>query len=237
MMIYLILKERATDQKFCRKKIPVLGMFGSQLIAKLLVEKYIMDQKRNWFYNDLKISNDSSLFSDFKSFYCISLAWHTFDLPEGAKDCKINWLLQTKHFNTKCSWFTIPSRSNEKWLIWLDNTEEKLEKIPYIHPKKFASDIDGNISSVNLIWRNFTIISNQHLIFDQSLIYWVLIRSIWLWLLLRKFWWNNQTDHKVITEEAAKSILKNYGVKVPPYALLIISWRSSKTSKKIGFHL
>src|SRR3989338_5722324 len=30
-----------------------------------------------------------------------------------------------------------------------------------------------------------------------------------------------QTDHKVITEELSKSILKTYGVKVPPFALVM----------------
>ena len=29
-----------------------------------------------------------------------------------------------------------------------------------------------------------------------------------------------QTDHKIITEEAAKSILKKYGIKVPGFALV-----------------
>ena len=46
-----------------------------------------------------------------------------------------------------------------------------------------------------------------------------------------------QTDHKVITEESSKSILKNYGVKVPPYALVTSAEEAAKEAKKIGFPL
>ncbi len=46
-----------------------------------------------------------------------------------------------------------------------------------------------------------------------------------------------QTDHKVITEELSKSILKSYGVKVPPYALATSEKDAIKQAKKIGFPL
>jgi len=46
-----------------------------------------------------------------------------------------------------------------------------------------------------------------------------------------------QTDHKVITEEVSKSILKSYGVKVPPYALATSASDAVKHAKKIGFPL
>ena len=46
-----------------------------------------------------------------------------------------------------------------------------------------------------------------------------------------------QTDHKVITEELSKSILKSYGVKVPPYALATSAADAVKQAKKIGFPL
>ncbi len=46
-----------------------------------------------------------------------------------------------------------------------------------------------------------------------------------------------QTDHKVITEEISKSILKSYGVKVPPYALVTSAEEAAKQAKKIGFPL
>lgn len=46
-----------------------------------------------------------------------------------------------------------------------------------------------------------------------------------------------QTDHKVITEELSKSILKTYGVKVPPFALVTSAEDAAKQAKKIGFPL
>lgn len=46
-----------------------------------------------------------------------------------------------------------------------------------------------------------------------------------------------QTDHKVITEESSKSILKTYGVKVPPFALVTSAEDAAKQAKKIGFPL
>ena len=41
-----------------------------------------------------------------------------------------------------------------------------------------------------------------------------------------------KTDHKVITEELSKSILKSYGVKVPPYALATSTEDAVKQAKK-----
>jgi 3-hydroxypropionyl-CoA synthetase (ADP-forming) len=46
-----------------------------------------------------------------------------------------------------------------------------------------------------------------------------------------------RTDHKVITEELAKSILKSYGIKVPGYALVTSADEAAKAAKKLGFHL
>ena len=46
-----------------------------------------------------------------------------------------------------------------------------------------------------------------------------------------------QTDHKIITEELSKSILKKYDVKVPPFALVTSEADAVKKAKKIGFPL
>ncbi len=46
-----------------------------------------------------------------------------------------------------------------------------------------------------------------------------------------------KTDHKVITEEESKTILKRYGISVPPYALVKSAEESVKAAKKIGFPL
>ncbi|MBM3910896.1 MAG: acyl-CoA synthetase [Thaumarchaeota archaeon] len=46
-----------------------------------------------------------------------------------------------------------------------------------------------------------------------------------------------KTDHKVITEEVAKSILKSYGIKVPGYALVNSAEQAAKAARKLGFPL
>jgi 3-hydroxypropionyl-CoA synthetase (ADP-forming) len=46
-----------------------------------------------------------------------------------------------------------------------------------------------------------------------------------------------RTDHKVITEEESKKILKRYGISVPPYALVNSADEAVKAAKKIGFPL
>ncbi|KAG2479466.1 MAG: Acetyl-CoA synthetase (ADP-forming) beta chain, partial [Nitrosopumilales archaeon] len=46
-----------------------------------------------------------------------------------------------------------------------------------------------------------------------------------------------KTDHKVITEEESKTILKRYGISVPPYALVKSTDEAAKAAKKIGFPL
>ena len=46
-----------------------------------------------------------------------------------------------------------------------------------------------------------------------------------------------KTDHKVITEEAAKSILKKYKISVPEFSLVNSSQQAAKDAKKLGFPL
>ncbi len=41
------------------------------------------------------------------------------------------------------------------------------------------------------------------------------------------------TDHKVITEESSKSILKKYGIKVPGFALVTSAEDAAKQAKKL----
>lgn len=45
------------------------------------------------------------------------------------------------------------------------------------------------------------------------------------------------TDHKVITEEISKSVLKKYGVKVPGYALVNSTKEATKAAKRLGYPL
>ena len=39
--------------------------------------------------------------------------------------------------------------------LWLDNTDETIQKIPYIDPQKIRSDIDEHISTVKSNMKNF----------------------------------------------------------------------------------
>jgi 3-hydroxypropionyl-CoA synthetase (ADP-forming) len=45
------------------------------------------------------------------------------------------------------------------------------------------------------------------------------------------------TDHKVITEDLSKAVLKKYGIKVPGYALVKSAKEATKAAKKLGFPL
>ncbi len=45
------------------------------------------------------------------------------------------------------------------------------------------------------------------------------------------------TDHKVITEELSKAILKKYGIKVPEFVLVTSAEDAAKQAKKLGFPL
>jgi 3-hydroxypropionyl-CoA synthetase (ADP-forming) len=45
------------------------------------------------------------------------------------------------------------------------------------------------------------------------------------------------TDHKVITEDLSKAVLKKYGIKVPGYALVNSAKEATKAAKKLGFPL
>ena len=46
-----------------------------------------------------------------------------------------------------------------------------------------------------------------------------------------------KTDHKIITEEAAKSILKKYKVSVPGFSLVTSADQAARDAKKLGFPL
>jgi len=46
-----------------------------------------------------------------------------------------------------------------------------------------------------------------------------------------------KTDHKIITEEAAKSILKKYKVSVPGFSLVTSANQAVKDAKRLGFPL
>lgn len=156
------------EQKLIKKSVgdntPVLGIcLGSQLIAKTFGGKvYPGTKKEIGFYHDLRIDNNSKLFSGFTDPFTV-FHWHgdTFDLPE-----KATRLAHSENYQNQA--FQIGSAvglqfhlevNAEMVNLWLDKTQERLQEIPYIDPQKIRSDIDENISIVknnmNTFYNNF----------------------------------------------------------------------------------
>lgn len=142
------------------KNTPVLGIcLGSQLIAKTFGAKiYPGPKKEIGFYNDLKLSGDSSFFSGFQNPFTV-FHWHgdTFDLPSGAIRLASSEHYPNQAFQYKSAiGLQFHLEVNEQMVnLWLDNTEEKLQKIPYIDPQQIRSEINENISIVKSNMKNF----------------------------------------------------------------------------------
>ncbi len=142
------------------KNIPVLGIcLGSQLIAKTFGAKvYDGPLKEIGFYDDLKTTGNSSLFTGFKNPFTV-FHWHgdTFDLPLGAVQLASSEHYPNQAFQYKSAvGLQFHLEVNEAMVnLWLDNTEEKLQKIPYIDPQKIRSEINENISTVKSNMENF----------------------------------------------------------------------------------
>lgn len=145
--------EQKLIKNYVRENIPVLGIcLGSQLIAKTFGAKvYSGPKKEIGFYNDLKISNNSSFFSGFTNPFTV-FHWHgdTFDLPDGAirLASSENYLNQAFQYKSAIGLQFHLEVNEEMVNLWLDNTEEKLQKISYIDPQKIRTDIIENISTV-----------------------------------------------------------------------------------------
>lgn len=153
-------EEQKLIKKSVEHNIPVLGIcLGSQLIAKTFgASVYSGPKKEIGFYDDLIPDGKSELFFGFTNPFTV-FHWHgdTFDLPEGATRLAHSEIYQNQAFQYKSAvGLQFHMEVNEEMVnLWLDKTEEKLEKIPYIDPKKIRSDIDANISIVKNNMKNF----------------------------------------------------------------------------------
>ena len=156
---YLI-EEQELIKNSVNDDIPVLGIcLGSQLIAKTFGAKiYSGPKKEIGFYNDLKISSDSTFFGGFKNPFTV-FHWHgdTFDLPTGATRLALSENYPNQAFQYKSAiGLQFHLEVNEEMVnLWLDNTEEKLQKISYINPQEIRSEINENISIVKSNMKNF----------------------------------------------------------------------------------
>lgn len=152
------------EQKLIKKtvdnNIPVLGIcLGSQLIVKTFGGRvYRGPKKEIGFYHDLRIDNNSKLFSGFTNPFTV-FHWHgdTFDLPEKAVRLvhSENYPNQAFQINSAVGLQFHLEVNAEMVNLWLDKTQEKLHQIPYIDPQKIRSDIDENISIVKNNMNNF----------------------------------------------------------------------------------
>ena len=162
--LFYLKAEQELIKNLVEKDIPVLGIcLGSQLIAKTFGAKvYPGSKKEIGFYHDLKISSNSSLFSNFNNPFTV-FHWHgdTFDLPQGAirlvsSDDYLNQAFQYK----SAIGLQFHLEVTEQMInLWLDKTEEKLQKIPNIDPQKIRADLHEQIilvrSNMDHFYKNF----------------------------------------------------------------------------------
>ena len=152
--------EQKLIKNYVAENIPVLGIcLGSQLIAKTFGAKVFSGPRKEiGFYDDLKISDDSSFFSGFRNPFTV-FHWHgdTFDLPKDAIRLASSEHYLNQAFQYKSAiGLQFHLEVNEEMInLWLDNTEQELQKIPYIDTKKIRSDIVENISTVKSNMENF----------------------------------------------------------------------------------
>ncbi len=157
-------EEQKLIKTFVDHDTPVLGIcLGSQLIAKTFgANVYRGPKKEIGFYDDLKIDGNSPLFSGFHDPFTV-FHWHgdTFDLPEGAVRLASSEHYENQAFRYKSAvGLQFHLEVNEEMVnLWLDNTEEKLKKIPYVDPQKIRSDADEYLpivkSNMKIFYNNF----------------------------------------------------------------------------------
>ncbi|MFM9875807.1 MAG: type 1 glutamine amidotransferase [Nitrosarchaeum sp.] len=156
--------EQTLIKKTVDANIPVLGIcLGSQLIAKTFGGNVYPGLKKEiGFYHDLKLDNNSTLFSGFSNPFTV-FHWHgdTFDLPDRAIRLAHSGNYQNQAFQIGSAiGLQFHLEVNPEMInLWLDKTEEKLEHLSYIDPQKIRFDIDKNISIVksnmNKFYNNF----------------------------------------------------------------------------------
>ena len=157
--------EKNLIRDFVSQEKPVLGIcLGSQLIANAFGAKvYPAEKKEIGFYHDILIDNtNSKLFSGFENPFTV-FHWHgeIFDLPKKAVRLahSINNTNQAFQLGTAIGLQFHLEVDSKMINLWLDKSEEKIEQIPYLNPKKIRQDIDENISIVRgnmeIFYKNF----------------------------------------------------------------------------------
>ena len=155
-----LLAEQQLIKNCVENHVPVLGIcLGSQLIAKSFGSKVYSGSKYEiGFYHDLKIENNSQLFSGFDNPFTV-FHWHgdTFDLPDGAIRLASSGHYSNQAFQYKSAiGLQFHLEVNEDMVnLWLDRTENNLKKISYIYPEKIRSEIIESMPMVKSNMNNF----------------------------------------------------------------------------------
>lgn len=159
-----LLDEQKLIKKSVEKDIPVLGIcLGSQLIAKTFGGNVYHGSKQEiGFYNDIEIDNSSGLFYGIKNPMTV-FHWHrdTFTLPENAVR-----LAHSKDYENQA--FQIHSAVGLQFHLevdkstvnlWIDKSQNHLQKFSYIHTDEIKNDIDEKIpivqNNLNIFYKNF----------------------------------------------------------------------------------
>ena len=151
------------------KNIPVLGIcLGSQLIAKSFGAQVFLGQKKEiGFYSDVRIDNDTKLFSGITSPMTV-FHWHgdTFSLPVNATRLAHSKDYENQAFEFQSAvalQFHLEVDSSIVRL-WLDKAQDTIKKISYINQDKILDDIDKKIpiveNNMKIFYKNFKSLHN-----------------------------------------------------------------------------
>ena len=152
--------EQELIKKCAEADTPVLGIcLGSQLIAKAFgASVYRGPRKEIGFYDDLEPCSSSGLFAGFANPFTV-FHWHgdTFDLPDGAARLAGSRYYQNQAFQIGSAVGLQFHLEVDKEMVglWLDRTEERLGRIPYVDPHHIRAQADQKIPLVNANMENF----------------------------------------------------------------------------------
>jgi len=152
--------EQRLVRQYVDEQRPVLGIcLGSQLIAKAFGAPVIRGPRTEiGFYHDLRPDAESGLFSGFSNPFS-AFHWHsdTFGLPENAVRLAHSEQYENQAFRVGSAvgiQFQLEV-SRDMVNLWLDNTEEKLEKIPHIDPQKIRNEADAAVAEIESNMQKF----------------------------------------------------------------------------------
>ena len=159
-----LLNEQKLIKKYVEQNIPVLGIcLGSQLIAKTFGGQVFSGPKKEiGFYNDIEIDINTGLFSGIQNPMTV-FHWHgdTFSLPQNSIRLAHSKNYENQAFEFKSAVGLQFHLEVDKSIVnlWLDKSEEKIKKLPYINTDEIRKDTNEKISIVqnnlNIFYKNY----------------------------------------------------------------------------------